>query len=121
MRTLDDVLAAVPGERRERIEAEAKKIIHRTNLPQFRRARKITQVQIAKSMGGKQHHVSRMERRSDMLVSTLDAYVRGVGGRLRLIAEMPGDEQVEISLSGEVDPRLKQSLAREVHRARISG
>lgn len=33
--------------------------------------------------------LSRLERQSDMLVSTLDEVARGLGGRLRIFAELP--------------------------------
>ena len=55
-------------------------------LKELRRARKITQVRVAKALGIRQEGISRLEKRSDLLLSTLRNAVKAIGGDLRLIA-----------------------------------
>jgi transcriptional regulator with XRE-family HTH domain len=55
----------------------------------------VTQEELASRLQISQSNVSRLERRRDMLISTLREVVEAYGGRLRLIAEFP-DEVVEI-------------------------
>ncbi len=58
---------------------------------------------MAELLGIGQDSVSRLEQRSDLLLSTLRSYVAAMGGRLRLIAEFPGRPAVDLSsLSEEV-------------------
>ena len=52
---------------------------------------------ISPGFGVGQESVSRMEKRSDLLLSTLRGYVRAMGGELRLVAEFPGRPPVLIA------------------------
>ena len=61
-------------------------------------AREKTQVQMAEYLGIDQANVSRIEQRTDLLLSTLSSYVEASGGTLRLVAEFPN--RPPISLSG---------------------
>ncbi len=49
-----------------------------------------TQVAIAEKLGLNQENISRLKQRAEMLLSTLDSYVRALGGKLRLTAEFEG-------------------------------
>jgi hypothetical protein len=57
------------------------------SLGELRRAHKLTQGSIAQTLGIGQDQVSRLEQRSDLLISTLRGYVEAMGGRRTLIAE----------------------------------
>jgi transcriptional regulator with XRE-family HTH domain len=71
-------------------------------LQDLRKARELTQQRMAELLGIKQANVSRIEKRSDLLLSTLGSYVAAMGGRLRLVAEFPDRPPVVLSkLSGE--------------------
>ena len=74
---------------------------------ELRRARKLTQVSLAKALGITQDGVSRLEKRTDLLLSTLREYVEAMGGRLSLIAEFRDREPVLLSgiAEEEVEPR----------------
>ena len=61
-------------------------------------ARHRTQVRVARELGINQENVSRIERRSDLLLSTLSGYVEAMGGTLRLVAEFP--DRPPIALTG---------------------
>ncbi|MBP0617239.1 helix-turn-helix domain-containing protein [Jiella mangrovi] len=105
MRSLDDVKQGLDPERRGRIEKRAKTLLRAEGLRQLRNALRMTQQDVARATGMSQHNVSRLESRDDMLLSTLNDYVEGLGGRLRVIAEMPGDETIEIDLARKVPVR----------------
>ena len=63
-------------------------------------ARKLAQ--LAKWLGVGQDTVSRYERRTDMLLSTLQGYVRAMGGELDLVASFPGRPPMKIRSLGDV-------------------
>jgi len=74
---------------RERSRALAEK--YRTEMPldELREARAMTQVHLAKILGVNQAAVSKLERRTDMYVSTLQDFVRAMGGELKITARFP--------------------------------
>jgi hypothetical protein len=51
-----------------------------------------------------QDGVSRLEKRTDLLLSTLQDYVEALGGRLSLIAEFPDRNPVILSGFSEMAP-----------------
>jgi len=57
------------------------------SLRDLRKARKLTQARVAKALGVTQDSVSRLEKRSDLLLSTLRKTVKAMGGDVRIIAE----------------------------------
>ena len=85
-RKLDDVLAALPKERQQRVEARAMEL---ATLKDLRLAAQQTQEQLAATLGVGQDTISRLEKRSDMLLSTLRHYVESMGGKLELVAHFP--------------------------------
>lgn len=96
-RKLDDVMAALPEARRERIEARAMEL---ATLKDLRQAAQQTQEQLAAALGVGQGTISRLEKRSDMLLSTLRQYVEGMGGELSLVAQFPNRPPVVIERLG---------------------
>jgi DNA-binding XRE family transcriptional regulator len=85
-RKLDDVMAALPQERKQRVEARAMEL---ATLKDLRQASRQTQEQLAAVLGVGQDAISRLEKRSDMLLSTLRHYVESMGGKLELVAQFP--------------------------------
>jgi DNA-binding transcriptional regulator YiaG len=67
-------------------------------LAALRKARELTQVQLAGSLGIGQGDVSKLEQRSNVTLVTLARYVEATGGKLRLFAEY-GNDCVELDLS----------------------
>lgn len=96
-RKLDDVMAALPKARRERIEARAMEL---ATLKDLRQAAQQTQEQLAAALGVGQDTISRLEKRSDMLLSTLRHYVESMGGELNLVAQFPNRPPVVIEHLG---------------------
>jgi DNA-binding transcriptional regulator YiaG len=76
-------------EARLRSEASAKKMISEMGLAELRAAMDLTQESLANALHVKQASISKMERRSDMYISTLSKIIEAMGGELQIIAKMP--------------------------------
>ena len=99
-RKLDDVIAALPKARKKRLEDRAMEL---ATLKDLRHAAQQTQAQMAAALGVRQDTISRLEKRSDMLLSTMRHYVESMGGKLELVAKFPDRPSVVIDhLGGEV-------------------
>ena len=94
---LDDVLAALPQDRQQRVEARAMEL---ATLKDLRQAAQQTQEQLAATLGVRQDTISRLEKRSDMLLSTLRHYIESMGGKLELVAQFPNRPPVVIEHLG---------------------
>lgn len=81
--------AKMSAEARARSEAKANKMIEEMPLDELRVARDLTQERLAKALHVKQSAISRLERRTDMYVSTLDGMIRAMGGKLDILATFP--------------------------------
>jgi transcriptional regulator with XRE-family HTH domain len=113
-RNVDEIINELTPAQRRKVEARAAQLIaEEMTLRQLRRARKLTQQKLAKSLHIGQEGVSKLEKRSDLLISTLRNYVEAMGGNLSLIAEFPEGGPVSLSGVGE-DP----TVARRKPRAR---
>jgi len=94
---LDDVMAALTPERKMRVETRAMEL---ATLKDLRLAAQQTQQDLAAALGVGQDTISRLEKRSDMLLSTLRRYVQSMGGQLNLVAEFPNRPPVVIDHLG---------------------
>ena len=99
--TLDEILNEMPAKRRERIDQLAQEMREEMNLREVRRLRKLTQARLSKKLKIGQEGVSRIEKRSDLYISTLRSYVEGVGGKLKLVVELPDRAPVILAGLGE--------------------
>jgi DNA-binding XRE family transcriptional regulator len=88
----DQILQQLPTSRREKIEARADEL---ATLKDLRQAMKKTQEDLAAALHIGQDSVSRLEKRSDMLLSTLRGYVEAMGGKLELVAHFPKPDKPE--------------------------
>src|SRR5262249_6321104 len=100
MRTVEEGIGSMAAKDQAFVRTKAKRLIRAETLRRLRAAAKKTQQDVAAATGMAQHNVSRLEKRADMLLSTLQTYVGGLGGRLRLLAEFPSMDPVELDLSG---------------------
>ena len=90
MRTLKDVIGKLTPARQQKIEARARELIaEELTLQDIRKAQKLTQEQMAKALNIGQDSISRLEKRSDMMLSTMRSYVEAMGGSLELVARFP--------------------------------
>lgn len=102
MRTLDQIIAELPAERRAKIgERTRALILEEMALRHLRQALHLTQQNMAMLLRVDQGSISKIESRSDMLLSTLRSYVKAMGGDLRLVVKFP-DGFVELSSLGQV-------------------
>ena len=103
---VDDIIAGLDPDRRRRIEERATELIaEEMTLRELRKARQLTQARVAAELGISQDGVSRLEQRTDLLLSTLRKTVEAMGGSLTLIARFPDRPPVELSGIAESDPR----------------
>ncbi|WP_349371166.1 helix-turn-helix domain-containing protein [Salinarimonas sp.] len=112
-RTLREKLATFDPERRERIEAEADRLhAEYLTLQELRKARELTQTQLAQSLGIRQATVAKYEKQSDLLLSTLTSYVNAMGGTLKLTVEFPGKTPVVLDGLGDLEEPGRRNRAR---------
>jgi len=113
--TLKDKMKELSPAQRKKVEARAAELIaEEMTLRELRHARKLTQVKMAKTLGVTQDSVSRLEKRSDLLLSTLRKTVQAMGGNLSLVAEFPDRAPVVLSGIAEDDPKPKSTSRRRV-------
>jgi hypothetical protein len=111
--SLEEILRSLPKERRERIKQRTAELIaEEMNLRDVRRLRKLTQTRLSKKLKIGQEGVSRIEKRSDLYISTLRGYVEGVGGKLKLVVELPDRPPVILSgLGGDDSKKMAKKKA----------
>lgn len=100
-----DKIAGLGSDRRKKVEQRASELIaEEMSLRDLRKARRLTQARVAKTLGITQDGVSRLEKRSDLLLSTLRKTVKAMGGDIHIIAEFPDRAPVELSHLCEEEP-----------------
>ncbi|WP_223546102.1 XRE family transcriptional regulator [Pseudomonas sp. A-B-19] len=90
-----DLVAGRSPESQARVDALVKKMRAEMPLHELRRAQALSQEKLAKTLHINQAAISKMERRTDMYISTLRNYIRAMGGELEIIATFP-EGQVKI-------------------------
>jgi DNA-binding XRE family transcriptional regulator len=123
-KTLDEFMQDFTPRERTKVRARTVELIEKElTLRDLRQARHLTQERMATLLGVEQENVSRLERRADLLLSTLSSYVAAMGGKLRLIAEFPNRHPVAIAfadIAGETrpaKPRRRGRAAKQPARA----
>ena len=97
-KTLKEVLNQLPPERRRKIDERTDELIAEImSLQDLRKVREQTQEHVAEMLGISQENVSRIEKRRDLLVSTLRRQIEVLGGRLSLIVKFPDRPSVELT------------------------
>lgn len=97
-KSLDAVIEGLPRDQQRDVATQAARLIEdELTLRDLRKAHKFTQERMAEALNITQDGVSRLEKRSDFLLSTLRSYVEAMGGKLRLVAEFPDREPVTLN------------------------
>ena len=105
---VDDKIKKLSPAQRKKVEARAAELIaEEMTLRELRHARKLTQVRMADKLGITQDSVSRLEKRSDLLLSTLRKTIEAMGGNLSLVARFSDREPVVLSGIAEDDLESK--------------
>ena len=101
---LKEIMNRLPQDERKAVAARVKELIaEEMSLRDLRQAHRLTQERIAESLGIGQEGVSRLEKRTDLLISTLRGYVEAMGGRLRLVADFPDRPPIVLSGLAEME------------------
>jgi DNA-binding XRE family transcriptional regulator len=110
---LGQIMAALPAKRRGKIEVRAAEL---ATLKDLRQAVAQTQEELAATLGVGQDTISRLEKRSDMLLSTLRRYVEAMGGKLELVAKFPDRPPLVIDhLAEETSTRRAMNTPAKAH------
>ena len=97
-RNVNDMINALPAARRRKIEKRAQVLMsEEMSLQELRRAREMTQVKMARSLGVAQKQISDIEKRTDMHISTLRRSIEAMGGKLSLVAKFPDRKPVVLT------------------------
>jgi DNA-binding XRE family transcriptional regulator len=91
-----DIRRKLSPEQEEKTRQYVKSVVEAVSLNQLREARSLTQANLASVLGINQGSVSKMEKRTDMYVSTLRSFIQAMGGQLQIKAVFPeGEVQIE--------------------------
>jgi DNA-binding XRE family transcriptional regulator len=100
-RKFSELTAKMSAKDQAEIKARSAKLLAELPLEQLRSARSLTQTNMAQMLGVNQSAISKIEKRTDMYLSTLRSYVEAMGGHLDIQAVFPeGAVRVDI-LSGK--------------------
>jgi len=83
------VRARMSGDRQERIRGRTAELLAELPLQELRQARALSQEETAEVLGLNQATISKMERRTDMYLSSLRRFVEAMGGELEITASFP--------------------------------
>lgn len=89
-------------ERQERIRKRTGELLAELPLQELRQARALSQQELAEVLGLNQATVSKLERRTDMYLSSLRRFVEAMGGELEVSANFP-DGKVRIQLFEDLE------------------
>lgn len=102
-RTRSEIMAALPPERRRKIEVRAAELVAEVEgLQELRKLAERSQADMAKTLKIKQPSVHKIEKRTDLYLSTLRRYVEAAGGTLELRVELPGKGTMHLTGVGDL-------------------
>ena len=101
-RTIDEVIAALPKDSQARIDARYRELRQQVDsLRQFRQVAGKAQADIAAALKIKQPSVSKIERQTDMYLSTRRSYIKAIGGELELV-HLPSRPALHLHHLGDI-------------------
>ena len=104
---LDDFVAKLPKKEQKAIKKRTAELIaEEATLRQLREARERSQVEMAEKLHINQAGVSKLERRTDMYLSTLRSFIEAMGGKLEIVARFP-NQAVRITQFEMLDPEQR--------------
>jgi predicted transcriptional regulator len=93
---LDDYTADLPADRQQLINNKSKILSQSIELAKLRKTKQLKQIELAAMMGVSQASISKVESGKDIQLSTLQNYVRALGGEVSIIAKMPNSDVILI-------------------------
>jgi transcriptional regulator with XRE-family HTH domain len=112
------MIDALPKKRRERVDARYRELKDEVeSLGELRKAAGKAQAEIAATLKIKQPSISKIEKQTDMYLSTLRSYVEAIGGELDLVVRLPPRRVMRLHrlgevLSGSAKPAVQRRVAR---------
>jgi transcriptional regulator with XRE-family HTH domain len=100
-KNLQEIWDSLPIDRRQQIEKKTQEL-----EAEYLALQELRQSEVAQKMGMPQSNVSRLEKSSDMLISTLRGYVEAVGGKLEIAIELPDRPPVKLHNLGDLVDRV---------------
>jgi hypothetical protein len=101
-RTLDQVIAELPHQRRERVEARYRELQQEVEgLRELREIAGKAQLEVATALHIKQPSVSKIEKQTDMYLSTLRNYIEAIRGKLELVVKLPKRPAIRLHQLGD--------------------
>jgi transcriptional regulator with XRE-family HTH domain len=129
-RSIENVIARLPKARRDRIESRAARLAsemieHADSLGDIRKAMSKTQTEIARELGVGQVAVAQLEKRSDLLLSTLQRYVRAAGAELSLIVHTRKGTRIVLQNLGDLGAvnsagKLRRAASAKTSKRRVA-
>ncbi|MGI9377716.1 MAG: XRE family transcriptional regulator [Tsuneonella suprasediminis] len=103
-RSLNDIIAALPVDEQEAIEARYRELKQEVeSLRELRQIAGKAQEDIATALNIKQPSVSKIEKQADMYLSTLRGYVEAIGGELELTVKLPSRPLLHLRSLGDIE------------------
>jgi transcriptional regulator with XRE-family HTH domain len=96
---------------RKKAAEKTKSLLEAMPLQELRHARNLSQEQLAQTLSVKQAAVSKLEKRTDMYVSTLRNFIKAMGGDLEIVAKFP-DGTVQISQFEDIAAKIERGNSR---------
>lgn len=116
-----ELMDKMSPERRARIEARVRELEGEMPLDELREARQFTQEHLAKILKVRQAAVSKLERRADMYLSTLEKFVEAMGGELQIRAIFPeGAVNIRRLTETAQRKRVRRGAKRAAQHARVA-
>ena len=94
--------AKMPAPARAQAEEKTRAMLAEMPLHELRRARGLSQKMLAEALQVQQPSVAKLERRTDMYISTLRSHIEAMGGELEVVARFP-DGVVKINNFSELE------------------
>ena len=102
--SINEKISQFSPERQQKIKQRALALIkEEASLRELREMMAITQKELAKALHIGQEGVSRIEKRSDMMLSTLRKYIKAIGGDIELVVSLPNRPPVTLSNFSDLD------------------
>lgn len=101
-----DLIASKTPQWKATVQARTRQMLAELPLFELRRARELSQQDLAQALGATQPEVSKIEHRADLYVSTLRRYIEALGGQLEITARFP-DGAVNIVQFHQLDTPAK--------------
>lgn len=110
-RKFEELRAKMDPERRARNFARSQHILLEMSLKELREALNVSQEDLAARQNIRQTNVSKLEKRSNVYISTLKSTIEALGGRLDIIAHFPEGDVKITNFSSEGDDDRCNAIA----------